>query len=196
MERREVDSFKLEIVENYTSSKLDLTEYVKSIGMKMTGNTMSCPFHGSDSTPSLKINGSKWKCFGCGRGGGYLRFRLELAILDNSEAKYYDVVEAVVKENKELSAEVGGTIYKTKEESASEKWEKLQDFIKSEPYKPKRIEVKSVAMLINKATKLDTESKLRFLSGLQDELPYNVMEAIVTGSDLTGMSLADLAVLE
>lgn len=190
---KEVDTDKLRLVEQYASTKIDLTSYIKSCGFKMTGNTMSCPFHGSDSTPSLRVNGDKWKCFGCGRGGGYLKFRLEQELIDNSKCTYYDVVERFVSETSDIAVEVGGTILKDVNESLDEQWDDMIQGFNTERRKPQLIEVKSLDKLICKATKQSTEIKLHLLSGIQDELPYNYLENIVNGTDITGMSLEDIA---
>lgn len=191
--KKEVDTDKLEIVEEYARTQEDLTAYVKEQGFKMTGNTMSCPFHGSDSTPSLKINGSKWKCFGCGRGGGYLKFRLEQALLESSKVTYYDVVEKYVSERRDLAITINGSIFKTKEESFAEQWDNMMEVAEGVSYKPKTAEVKSVDKLIRKAKKMNTDIKIHLLSGIQEELPYAVLESIVNGTDLTGKTLLDLA---
>lgn len=190
---REVDSDKLLIVEEYANSKVELIDYVKKMGFNIVGNTMSCPFHGSDSTPSLKVNGNKWKCFGCGRGGGYLKFRVEIAQLDNHKVHYYDVVEEFVRENIELASEIGGSIFKTKEESFDEQWERMMDVATNTTYKPKRVEVKSYAQLLREVKRCDVDTQLQLLAGIQDDLPYPVLKSIVDGSDIAGMSLEDLA---
>jgi len=191
--KREVDVNKMAIVEEYAKAQEDLTAYVVGLGFNMTGNTMSCPFHGSDSTPSMKINGPKWKCFGCGRGGGYLKFRHELELLENHRATYYEVLDKYIMEHRDLAAMVDGTVFKSVEESFTEQWDNMMDIASNTSYKPKTVEVKSIDKLIRKAKKLDTATKIHLLSGIQEELPYPVLESIVNGTDLTGKSLLDLA---
>ncbi len=190
---REVDADKLQMVEDYINTKVDLTSYIKSSGYSMIGNTMSCPFHGSDSTPSLRVNGEKWKCFGCGRGGGYLRFRLEQELLDNTKCTYYDVVEKFISENEDISFEVGGTILKDVNESIDEQWEEMLEGFNTQRRKPQIVETQSIDKLIRKAMHSDTRIKIQLLSGIQDELPYNYLSNIVNGTDITGMSLEDIA---
>lgn len=190
---RIVDEDKLRKVEEYIQTKVDLTSYIKDCGYEMTGNTMSCPFHGSDSTPSLKVNGDKWRCFGCGRGGGYLRFRLEQELLDDSKKVYYDVVEEFVRETEDIAVEIDGTILKSVNERLEEQWNNLQEDFNIEKHKPQQIKVESIDKLIRKAMKQNIEIKLQLLAGIQDSLPYNYLENIVNGTDITGMSLADIA---
>lgn len=190
---REVDADKLQMVEDYINTKVDLTSYIKSSGYSMIGNTMSCPFHGSDSTPSLRVNGEKWKCFGCGRGGGYLRFRLEQELLDNTKCTYYDVVEKFISENEDIAFEVGGTILKDVNESIDEQWEEMLEGFNTQRRKPQIVETQSIDKLIRKAMHSDTRIKIQLLSGIQDELPYNYLSNIVNGTDITGMSLEDIA---
>lgn len=191
--KREVDTNRLEIVEEYSKSNEDLIEYIKEAGFTFIGNTMSCPFHGSDSTPSLRVNGNKWKCFGCGRGGGYLKFRHELELLDNSKMSYYDVAEKYAHEHSDLTALVGGTIYKSVEESFDEQWDKMISIATDESYKPKIVKTDSIDKLIRRVRKSDTETKMRLLSAIQEDIAYPIMESIVSGTDLTGKSLLDLA---
>lgn len=190
---REVDADKLQMVEDYINTKVDLTSYIKSSGYSMIGNTMSCPFHGSDSTPSLRVNGEKWKCFGCGRGGGYLRFRLEQELLDNTKCTYYDVVEKFISENEDIAFVVGGTILKDVNESIDEQWEEMLEGFNTQRRKPQIVETQSIDKLIRKAMHSDTRIKIQLLSGIQDELPYNYLINIVNGTDITGMSLEDIA---
>ena len=183
----------MSLVEEYASNNEDLTAYVKSNGFNITGNTMSCPFHGSDSTPSLKINGHKWNCFGCGRGGGYLKFIHEISLLENHNVTYYDVIENYIRENQDLYIITNGTIYKSKEESFNEQWESAMDVATSTSYRPKKVEVRSTRNLLRKAKKIDTSIKINLLAGIQDGMPYSVLESIVNGTDLTGKSLLDIA---
>ena len=191
-ERRMVDSDKLETVENYIETQVDLTTYVKDLGFKMDGNTMSCPFHGSDSTPSLKINGHKWKCFGCGRGGGYLRFRLELALLENSNKTYYQVVEDFVRENADDFRDIGGSIYKTVEETLEDRWIRMEDIAHEKPRKPVMVSVQSYDIIIRKAKKCSKDIQMHVLAGIQSGMPYKYLENIINGTAITGMSLSDL----
>lgn len=191
--KREVDVQKMQTVEEYANAQEDILTYVKGIGYVVNGNTMSCPFHGSDSTPSLKINGNKWKCFGCGRGGGYLKFRHENDMLENHKKTYYDVIEDYIKEHGDLAAIVGGTIFKSKEETFTEQWENMLSVAEGKHYKPKKVDVKSVDKLIRRVRHMDNDVKIRLLSGIQDDLPYAVLESIVNGSDITGKSLLDLS---
>ena len=193
MSKREVDVQKMQTVEEYVNVNEDLLTYVKSIGYMVNGNTMSCPFHGSDSTPSLKINGNKWKCFGCGRGGMYLKFRHENDMLENHKKTYYDVIEDYIKEHGDLAAIIGGTIFKTRDESFQEQWDEMIEVAEGKTYRPKRIEVKSNDRLLRKVRHMDTDTKIRLLAGIQDDLPYGVLESIVNGSDITGKSLLDLS---
>ena len=191
---REVNSYKLSIVEDYVDINMDLEAFAKELGFKVVGGVMSCPFHGSDSTPSLRINNKQWKCFGCGRGGGYLKFREEINKLENPKATYYDTVEKVVMETQEISALVGGSIYKSTKESIDDRWERTLDIANSKAYVPKKVKVQSYDRLIQKARNMDTDTKVKLLSAIQEDLPFNIVEAIVNGTDLTGKSLFDLAI--
>ena len=190
---REVNSDKLAIVEDYAKNNEDLEAYAKGLGFKISSGVMSCPFHGSDSTPSLRINSKQWKCFGCGRGGGYLKFREAMAKLENSKTMYYDVAESYVRERPDLARMVGGSLYKSKKESMDDKWEKTLNVANSKSYKPKTVEVRSVDVLLKRVMHKDSDTKMKLLAGIQDDMPYPILTAIVSGTDLTGKSLLDLA---
>lgn len=48
-------------------------------------NFIQCPFH-DENTPSLKLYGTNWHCFGCGKGGTSIDFVMELFGLSPLEA--------------------------------------------------------------------------------------------------------------
>ena len=54
----------------------DLQSVVVSItGQEPVKHKIACPFHGSDSTPSLHVyDNGRWHCYGCGAGGDVLDF--------------------------------------------------------------------------------------------------------------------------
>lgn len=193
---RQVDSEKLEIVEEFINSNEDLTSYVKEQGFIIKNNVMSCPFHGSDSTPSLRITGNKWKCFGCGRGGGYIKFLMEMSAMENTETSYYNVVESYVRAHPEVASQVGGSIYKTIRQTQSEKWDEALTTMNEPTYKPKRIKTNSVDILIRRARHKDVDTQMNLLAGLQEGLPYDVLTQIIEGTDISNLSLMDLLSLE
>lgn len=54
-------------------NKLPILEVTAKLGLNVIHNTMLCFLH-SENTPSLKFNikNNKWKCYGCGEGGGVI----------------------------------------------------------------------------------------------------------------------------
>lgn len=190
---RVVNSDKLAVVEDYAKNNENLESYAKGLGFNIVGGVMSCPFHGSDSTPSLRINDKQWKCFGCGRGGGYLKFREAMKQLESSKVTYYDVAEEYVHETRDLALLVGGTLYKSNEETMTERWNKTLEVANSKTYRPKSVEVRSYDMLIKRARHKSSDTKIKLLAAIQEDMPYPILSAIVNGTDLTGKSLMDLA---
>lgn len=73
-----------------------------------------CPFHG-DNNPSLSINEGKriWNCLGCGRGGGYIKFRQEYDnVILNRKYSVYDEINSILKSDPVLQAQLGfGSIF-------------------------------------------------------------------------------------
>ncbi len=190
---RKVDEEKMRKVEEYANNNVDLTSYIKDMGFNVTGGVMSCPFHGSDSTPSLRINGSKWHCFGCGRGGGLIKFKHECDLLENHHSTYYKVVEDFQKTIPELSRLIGGTIFKTQEETFEEGWNKMLSTCNENCRKPNLINIKSYDSLIRKAKDKPVDIKMQFLGAMQSGLSYNLLKDIIDGTDLTGTDLDSLA---
>ena len=78
---------------------------------------ISCPFH-SDGTPSLSINTSRniFKCFGCGRGGGYIALVREWEKFNGSYVEDYIIAERLLREDKAMANSLGfATVYQRDE---------------------------------------------------------------------------------
>lgn len=57
----------------------DMRDVVRKYGIRIRSNGMcSCPFHGTDKNPSMKIYKDGFKCFGCNRAGDAFKFVMEM----------------------------------------------------------------------------------------------------------------------
>lgn len=68
---------------------LTMEEVARHYGFEIQrGGFISCPFHGGDHTPSLKIypGNRGWYCHGCHKGGDVISFVRELYSLDFKQA--------------------------------------------------------------------------------------------------------------
>lgn len=54
--------------------QLDMVQIAEVNGFEVKHGFVSCPFHGSDTTPSLKLYSNSWYCYGCGEGGDAVTF--------------------------------------------------------------------------------------------------------------------------
>lgn len=75
-------------------------------------SAISCPFHGNDEDPSLGVtrDGHGFNCFGCGRKGGYIKFRMYWEqIVNGRPVSYNDIIEEILHERVDLCSELGFT---------------------------------------------------------------------------------------
>lgn len=118
-----VNERRVDLVKEYIESSNDysIEEYLKSIGQyddskiqeQSDNYFISCPFH-SDSSPSLSINRNRniFKCFGCGRGGGYVAMVREWESYNGRKIDDKDIIESLLKSDKVMANSLGFvTIY-------------------------------------------------------------------------------------
>lgn len=53
---------------------------------KFKGKNVSCPFHGSDASPSMSLKNNKFNCFTCGAKGSSIDFMMKLNNIGFREA--------------------------------------------------------------------------------------------------------------
>ncbi|GAA0101560.1 hypothetical protein UT300012_22750 [Paraclostridium bifermentans] len=118
-----VDKVRVDKVKSYIeeSDKYSIEDYLKSINqfddsnMKTQSDNyfISCPFH-SDGTPSFSLNTNRniFKCFGCGRGGGYIALVREWEKFNGRFVDDEIVAERLLREDKAMAHSLGfATIY-------------------------------------------------------------------------------------
>ena len=72
------------------TGRLDIVDVVSDyVPLKKQGGeyTGLCPFH-NEKTPSFKVSERGFHCFGCGKGGGMIRFIMEIENLSYPDAVY------------------------------------------------------------------------------------------------------------
>lgn len=113
---KQVDKTKFDLVmeyirdsEDYTLEKF-LTKHGLLENAKQQGDNylISCPYH-SDSSPSMSVslNLDIYRCFGCGVGGGYMKFVSEYLSHIGAKTSVYKVTETYLKEDAVIRASLG-----------------------------------------------------------------------------------------
>ena len=70
-------------------NNLTMPELARRYGIQIrNGNMVSCPFHGEDRHPSMKIYKDSFHCFACNRSGDIFRFVMEMDGVDFKTAFY------------------------------------------------------------------------------------------------------------
>lgn len=174
--------------------KYSLEKYFSSKGLDYKNGACSCPFH-SDSTPSLKYDEDRgiWKCFACGRKGGYVKFVEEYENFENDTIlNYYEVLDNIIKEDNDLSNEYGSIFY-YEETSVTDKRDKLMLKLSTvNKHKPVKVETLDINEIFNKAKHLTVDKQLELCIALQNNRSEFVIKSIYEGKDMSKMSLMDL----
>lgn len=79
---KQIDAVRRKRVLDYIKDNYSLLNYLRELNLWDDGPTViKCPFH-PDSRPSFNIDieNQKFKCFSCGKGGGYISFYHEYHI--------------------------------------------------------------------------------------------------------------------
>lgn len=61
-------------------------DVLEMYGIKVKRNMCSCPFHGKDKHPSMKVFKDGFKCFTCGNGGDVFSFVQQIEKCDFKQA--------------------------------------------------------------------------------------------------------------
>lgn len=74
-----------------TAKQVSIEDVVRRFGYEPKMNFINCPFHGSDSSASLKIypNTNTWHCFGCHEGNSTVDFVMKVNGCTLNEAINY-----------------------------------------------------------------------------------------------------------
>ena len=67
---------------------LSMRDVLERYGVKVKRNMCSCPFHGEDKHPSMKVFKDGFKCFGCGLSGAIFTFVQNIEECDFKQAFY------------------------------------------------------------------------------------------------------------
>lgn len=108
-----------------------LFEFLESKGIS-PANQMSCIFH-TDRTPSMSVNNQRgrWKCFSCGRGGGYVEMAYHYyREIENGRLGKKEFLHELLIKNKEWQRRYGMSSLKTKMEFSVEALEYVLEYNK------------------------------------------------------------------
>lgn len=184
----EMNKIKFDSVSEYVkeSDRYSIPEYLKSInqfddsdGRTQSDNIIvSCPFHG-DSTPSFSINTNRniFKCFSCGRSGGYLKLIHEWEKYNGNEIEISTLAEKLLRSDRLMSNELGfSTIF---ERSMQKK-----DYSNFSIKRPERITefntetFLSLAKRMNK-NKASINDKVLMISLMQSNIAINEVSRMI-----------------
>lgn len=104
------------------NTKYKIADLASEVGIPLgnSGQRICCPFH-DDSTPSFSIDPERniYNCFGCGRGGSYIDFYLNvLERFKDIKLGYYEATQKLLDSDSELRAACGfNSIFETYEDS-------------------------------------------------------------------------------
>jgi DNA-directed RNA polymerase subunit N (RpoN/RPB10) len=161
------------LVMDYIREKYSLEVLLRNLNVWNDGAlVIKCPFH-SDSRPSFNIDldANQYKCFSCGRGGGYLSFYHNYhSIVDEDNKNFNEHVEELLTNDDQMQEELGfSTIFVKVETNVS--LEELSKF-SYEKYAPVRIDTKSL-IKIRKKLMSDTNRLLDFFSDVEKGISLN-----------------------
>lgn len=69
-------------------NSLPMSELMNRYGISINHNMCSCPFHGKDKHPSMRVYSSSAHCFACGWNGDQIRFVQDMDHVDFKTAFY------------------------------------------------------------------------------------------------------------
>lgn len=84
---------------NEIKEQVTMEQVLDSYGIEMKGKMCSCPFHGQDRHPSMKIFKDGFHCFGCGAHGDIFKF-VQLMEQCDFKTAFYKLGGSYVKEKK------------------------------------------------------------------------------------------------
>lgn len=173
--------------------KYSLEKYFTYKGIDYSNGAASCPFH-SDSTPSLKFDTDRniFKCFACGRKGGYVKFvQFYENYINDTRKTYYDIIDDLLQQDEDLKAEYGSVFYYD-EVQVKVTHEEILTRIEKTRRKPQIVKIITLYDLVKKGKKLSIEKQLELCVAIQNDRPLNVIEKLVNGEDINNLSLMDL----
>ena len=202
-----VDNSRFDLVMDYIrkSEKYSLEAFIKEHNLLQNANYrgnnvwISCPYH-SDSSPSMSVNfdANIYKCFGCGVGGGYMKFVSEYLTYTQGKVTVYDLAERYLKTDVVMRNTLGLTSIYTQVSQTLE----LKDLELRRPTKFREYEISTFPALANKMIKdgKSLEDRVYMISLMQSGMPikdvynavYNVRSQTETSSDVSRLNIQDI----
>ncbi len=184
----ELDKVRLDSVSEYVkeSDRYSIEEYLKSInqfddseGRTQSDNIIvSCPFH-SDSTPSFSINTNRniFKCFSCGRAGGYLKLVHEWENYNGKEISISNLAEKLLRNDMIMANELGfNTIF-----IRSMQKKDYSDFSLRRPQRIKEFDTETFLSLAKKMNRnrASLSDKILMISLMQSGISVNEVSKMI-----------------
>ena len=188
----------LDYIENNSDYNIEhyLNKYKLLDGAKMQGSNymISCPFHGSDSSPSMSIDlkNNRFRCFGCGIKGKLINFIIEYSNKYlGTNLTFISTVEMLLREDPVMRATLKfNSIYKTK--TLNELREIKRTKLDSKCMLPATYSELATMM---KRRKISIDEILRMLFLVQEGLePQEIFNFIIKGQSLES-SVLDISTI-
>lgn len=160
-------STRVDKVVDYTRHNYSIVKFLEDKGIKVN-RTIKCPFH-AETNPSMRIDSVRnlYHCFSCESSGSYMQLYHEYRTrVEDSQKSFYGHVQEVLDADPKIQSDLGfNTIFeKTKHGTLT-----VQDIINIEckKYKPKKVEIRTYEILMQKLTTL--EDKLNLIALIQQQ---------------------------
>lgn len=169
--KREVIPQRFREVKAAINTKYRITDLAKEMGITLAdyGHQCRCPFH-EDSTPSFSVDPERniFNCFGCGRGGSYVDFYINVQErFKDIKIGYYAAVQQILDSDPELQQATGVvSIFETYEDSFNlidENGEVDESLLQLD--RPRIIE-RQITMkhVIDRVSQADLDTKISFIA--------------------------------
>lgn len=202
-----VDNYKFDLVMDYIrkSENYSLEKFIRENNLlqnaKYQGDNVwiSCPYH-SDSSPSMSINFGLniYRCFGCGVGGGYMKFVSEYLSHVGEKTNVYKLADRFLKEDIVMRNTLGITSIYTQVTQTLE----MEDLEIKRPTKFREYEISTFPALANKMIKegKSLEDRVYMISLMQSGMSakdvynsiYGKGEHTETKSDVSRLNIQDI----
>lgn len=197
---RTIDKAKFDELMAYikNSEEYSLEQYLTKHGLlegsKLQNSNLliSCPHH-SDSSPSMSVNleYNIYRCFGCGRQGGFMKFMVEYQELLGNPTNVFTLAESILREDIKMQNVLGyRTLYRKAELKIT-----LNDVEIRRPKRLKEYNPKTFVGIANKMCKekKSVEDKVFMISLMQSGMSVEeIYDSIYTNTNSRCLNEVDI----